>query len=300
MSRGQRDRMTPEATEGVAQAAYLSIEPEFDAYARMGLPSDERKLKGAFEAKQKALVEVQKRYADVVGFKIAEPAICSLYRIGLLYKNFADVLVNAPVPEMPFPKQLNPIKHLMDVPWKRWPRDYKEAVPEADFENLKQQLADAREQFKQAYRDQLAQWAVPVEEKAADAFVTTVEKARELSIYNECYQKALALLSDKYRPQRFPRVVEQMIELKALAQAAEGYGIVDKVQPIPATAKDVPAPTMPPPPPARAKTEPSSPKAAPPAQRPPEPARVAPKPPARDQPVKFPNDEPDDPELFGN
>ncbi len=233
LNKAQRARLGPEAIEAVARASYTAIEPAFAAYSRISFPKDEKKLKGVLEAKQKALVDVQGRYAGVVGLKVAEPAICSLYKIGLLYKDFADKLAQAPIPEMPFPKQLNPIKHLMDRPWKRWPKDYRDQLSEDQFEEIKAQLADAKVQFEQAYHDQLMQLAMPVEEKAADAFATTVQKAREMAIYDDCSRQAYDLLADKYKPSQFPRVVEQLVELRAAAEVREGSGLLTKVQPVP-------------------------------------------------------------------
>ncbi|MDR0965511.1 MAG: tetratricopeptide repeat protein [Myxococcales bacterium] len=227
LTHAQRDKLGVQAMEAVARAAYWSIEPEFDAYARISFPEDEKKLKGVMEAKQKALVGAEKRYSEVILMKIAEPAICSLYKIGLLYKNFADQLGNAPIPKMPFPQQLNPIRHLMDRPWDKWPADYKEAIPEADFENIKAQLAEAEEQFKQAYRDQLFEFAMPLEEKAADGFLLAVQESRNLAIYNDCAREALALLAEKYRPSQFPRVTEHLAEIKLEASGTQaGNGLI--------------------------------------------------------------------------
>lgn len=249
LNRTHRARLGPAALEGVARATYLATEKEFAYYARMGFPKDERKLKAAFEAKKRALDDVEARYKRVVNFKVAEPAICALYKIGMLYKNFADGLAEAPVPEMPLPKQLNPIKHLLDVPWKRWPRAYKEALPEADFENLKVQLAEAREQFKQEYRNQIMQLALPVEERAAEAFATTVAASREYNIYNECSAEALDLLSTKYKPMEYPKVEEMLVELSADSEVRTGNGLLTAIQPFPVASKSArpPAPAEPPP-----------------------------------------------------
>jgi tetratricopeptide (TPR) repeat protein len=266
MNRAQKERLGPAALEALAKASYLAIEPEFNEYLRIGLPKEEKKLQAALESKKKALDEVQKRYTEVVGLKAAKPAICSLYRIGLLYQNFADVLVNAPVPEMPFPKELNPIRHLWNVPWKKWPKEYQKAVAEADFENLKKQLDEAKQQFVDAYKAQLAEWARPVEDKAAEAFSTTVERARELSIYNDCADRSLDLLIQKYKPVQYPKVTEPVLELKPSGEAREGNGLLAAVQPIPAPPKasaeaSLRPPSPPPsqPPPARVSEPPALP-----------------------------------------
>ena len=230
----QLDELGLQAKEAVARASYWAIEPEFEAYARISFPSDDKKLKGVMEAKQKALLSAEKRYSEVIKMKVADPAICSLYKLGMLYKNFSDQLTGAPVPEMPFPKQLNPIKHLMNKPWEKWPAEYREAIPQADFENIKAQLADAQEQFKQAYRDQLFELAMPLEEKAADGFLLAVQESRNLTMYNDCAREALRLLADKYKPSMFPKVTEYLADVEAASGAQEGNAFVVKVVEAPA------------------------------------------------------------------
>ncbi len=227
----QMDKLGLQAREAVARASYWAIEPEFEAYARIAFPSDDKKLKSVMEAKQRALVNAEKRYSEIIKMKVAGPAICALYKLGLLYKNFADQLGSAPIPDMPFPKQLNPIKHLMNRPWEKWPADYREAIPQADFENIKAQLAEAEEQFKQAYRDQLFEFAMPLEEKAAEGFLLAVQESRNMAMYNDCARDALALLADKYKPSLFPRVTEHLAEVKAGAGAQEGNDLIARIVP---------------------------------------------------------------------
>ena len=227
----QREKLGLQAKEAMARASYWAIEPEFEAYARISFPSDDKKLKSVMEAKQRALVNAEKRYSEIIKMKVAGPAICALYKLGLLYKNFADQLGSAPIPNMPFPKQLNPIKHLMNRPWEKWPADYREAIPQADFENIKAQLAEAEEQFKQAYRDQLFEFAMPLEEKAAEGFLLAVQESRNMAMYNDCAREAQALLADKYKPSQFPRVTEYLAEVKAGAGAQEGNDLIARIVP---------------------------------------------------------------------
>ncbi len=240
LTRAQREKLGPASMEVAAKADYQAIEADFLDYANISFPKDEKLLKGAVESKHKALEKVQRRYTEVIGLKAAEPAICSLYKIGLLYQNFAEALNNAPVPDMPFPPQLNQIKHLWNVPYSRWPREFRQAISESDLTELKKKVEDARAEFEQAYRAQLGQFEGPLHDKAAEAFATTVQKARELSIYNECAQKALDLLSDKYRPSQFPRITEQPMELKAAQELREGNTLLASVQPVPEPPKVAP------------------------------------------------------------
>jgi tetratricopeptide (TPR) repeat protein len=240
LTRAQREKLSAASIEVVAKANYQAIEPDFVEYAKITFPKDEKQLKSAVEAKHKALEKVLRRYTEVIGLKAAEPAICSLYKIGLLYKNFAEALNSAPVPEMPFPPQLNQIKHLWNVPYHRWPRDFAQAISENDYKELKKKVEDARQEFEQAYRGQLGQFEGPLHDKAAEAFATTVEKARELTLFNDCSQKALDLLSDKYRPTQFPRVVERPMEFKAAQEQREGNALLAAVQAVPEPPKAPP------------------------------------------------------------
>ncbi|MBI5547324.1 MAG: tetratricopeptide repeat protein [Deltaproteobacteria bacterium] len=310
MTKAMQKGLGPASVEAVAKAAYLAIEPDFAAYQRLGFPKDDKKLKAALEAKQKALVEVQKKYAEVVALKAAEPAICSLYKIGLLYKNFADSLISAPVPEMPFPKEqlkkagAGPLLPYWNTPWARWPKELREAVPEETFHGIKAQLVDAAQQFEQAYRDQLIQWAAPVEEKAADAFALTVEKSRELAIYNDCSDKALDLLSEKYKPQQYPKMTETPLPMKTGPEMRAGSPILATVQPIPPPPKEKPK--------AIEEPSPDTSRIGAPQEEPSRPspkAQVVDSPPAEDKPTQpadrqppakneRPRTEPDDPDLL--
>jgi tetratricopeptide (TPR) repeat protein len=248
MTRAQHTGVGQAAIEVVAKAAYQAVEPEFVAYEKIAFPKDEKKLKATLEAKQKALGEVQKKYTEVVNLKAAEPAICSLYKIGMLYKNFADTLLAAPVPEMPFPKAqlqkagVGPFLPYWNIPWAKWPKDLKEALPEATLDGIKKQLEDAAQQFKDAYLGELTKLVPPVEEKAGEAFALAVEKSHELAIYNDCSDKALDLLAEKYKPQQFPKMIEKTLEMKAGQEPKEGGPLLVSVQAIPAPPKVAPPP----------------------------------------------------------
>ncbi len=231
----QRARLNEAAVEGVAQAIYISVESDFKSYVKLSFPKDQKKLDKAFKDKQRKLVELQNRYKGVVKLKAAQPAICSLYKIGLLYHYLADSLMNAPIPQMPFPKQLRQIEHLWNVSWRRWPKAYRDAISLDDLNKLKTQMADAKIQYEQGYRDQLVGWAAPVEEKAADAFITTVQKSRELAIFNECSDEAYRLLSEKYRPLEYPKMVNKLVDLKLKPEWKLGVrnSLLSQVQPMP-------------------------------------------------------------------
>ncbi len=85
--------------EAVAQAHYVLSEPYWDEYARIRLKLPEAEMGKLLKLKATKLGEIQKRYTETVGFKVAGPAICGLYKIGMAYQNFAQTFFDAPVPK---------------------------------------------------------------------------------------------------------------------------------------------------------------------------------------------------------
>jgi TolA-binding protein len=85
-----------------AQAQYLSIDPDWREYLRVrltwGRPVDPKKLKESILEKKRALDVVQKKYIQTVSYGAPEPAICALHRLGMAYHEFADKLINVPMP----------------------------------------------------------------------------------------------------------------------------------------------------------------------------------------------------------
>ncbi|QRK05160.1 tetratricopeptide repeat protein [Archangium violaceum] len=90
------------ALEAVGRAQYRSVEPDFQFYSRLklswGRPPSPDKLKASIREKNDSRAFVEKKYVQTVQIGAAEPAICALNRIGLIYDNFADKISNAPMP----------------------------------------------------------------------------------------------------------------------------------------------------------------------------------------------------------
>ncbi|MDQ3266560.1 MAG: tetratricopeptide repeat protein [Myxococcota bacterium] len=98
-----RRSLDPRAVEAVAKAHYLKNEEEYRFYATYklrwgGAPDPTREFTAALQEKAKRLKRVQEIYTETIGLKAGDPAICGLYKIGLAYANFAEVLMNAPMP----------------------------------------------------------------------------------------------------------------------------------------------------------------------------------------------------------
>lgn len=91
------------------------------------------------------------------------------------------------------------------------------------------------EELKQEFITQLEQQAAPVREKAAEAFQSAVAKSGELDVFNKCTDTALALLRDKYKPEQFPKMREDVLEVRlpALANVSIGGDLLAAVQTVP-------------------------------------------------------------------
>ena len=61
---------------------------------------------------------------------------------------------------------------------------------------------------------QFSDQAKPVKDKAAEAFAAAVQKSQELDVFNPCTTQSLEQLRTKYRPEQFPRMSEDVPEVK--------------------------------------------------------------------------------------
>lgn len=189
-------KLDEDALDAVARAHLLQNESVYRSYAgvRLGwgpMPSPEKKFKAGLQEKAKSLELVQKAYTQTVSFKAGDPAICALHQIGLAYQNFADMLINAPMPR------------------------------------------GAPMELQDAIREELGNQALPVKDKAAEAFMAAVQKSRELDLFNDCSRQSLKLLRETYRPDQFPMVIEARAELRDVAAQAVGRDVLAAIQPIP-------------------------------------------------------------------
>lgn len=90
------------AVAPAAEAHFRSVELDWREYLRLklswGRPADPKKFKASIADKGRALDVVQKKYIQTVAFGAPQPAICALHRIGLAYHEFAEKVINAPMP----------------------------------------------------------------------------------------------------------------------------------------------------------------------------------------------------------
>ena len=102
LGRRQKDALEAPAKEAVARAQYAKNEEQFQWYARQklswGKGGDPVKgFRDSIKEKGRSLDEINRIYTNVVALGAAEPAICSLRKIGLAYENMADSVANAPM-----------------------------------------------------------------------------------------------------------------------------------------------------------------------------------------------------------
>jgi len=82
---------------------------------------------------------------------------------------------------------------------------------------------------------QFDEQARPIKDKAAEAFMAAVQKSQELDVYNPCTTAALDKLRDKFKPETFPQMTEDILEIKvdsAAKSMAIGNEILTSIQPI--------------------------------------------------------------------
>ncbi|MBL8949616.1 MAG: tetratricopeptide repeat protein [Myxococcaceae bacterium] len=97
-------------------------------------------------------------------------------------------------------------------------------VPKGVTEDL---LLEIKAQFDEQSR--------PIKDKAAEAFQAAVQKSQELDVYNPCTTAALDKLRDKFKPETFPQMTEDVLEIKvdnASKNMAIGNELLTTIQPI--------------------------------------------------------------------
>jgi tetratricopeptide (TPR) repeat protein len=187
-----RDKVKDRGMALVAQAMYLDLEPGFAEYDKIGLNVAPKFLKAQLEVKAKKLNKLEEAYGEVVKLKQADPAICALYRIGWGYRRFADALF-----AVPMPKEF---------------RGNPELVEE--------------------YKNQLAQFAEPLEAKAVEGLELAMNASRDYGVVNDCARKAIELLV-KVKPEQYGPSGEVVAEIvrPVVRAAPRGYGPLAALQP---------------------------------------------------------------------
>jgi TolA-binding protein len=193
--RVQKD-LEPTAVAPVAQAHFLSVEPDWREYLRLrlnwGRPPSAEKFAASKNDKERALDVVRKKYTETVKFGAPQPAICALHRIALAVHEYADKLANAPMP------------------------------PGMD------------EELEMEFRSQVEMnFVQPARAQAAELFALAVAKSREVDFFNDCARESLKMLRSTYAPEQFPEVFEEKVALTKGAELVLGGDLLASIQDVP-------------------------------------------------------------------
>jgi tetratricopeptide (TPR) repeat protein len=189
----RKDKVKDRGLAPVAQAMYLDLEPSFAEYDRINFVVAPKLLKRQLEIKGQKLQKLQEAYTAIVNLKQAEPAVCALYRIGMLYRRFSETFQSTPVP-----------------------REIK-----------------ANPEYLEEYKAQVASVTEPLEQKAVEGLELAASKSRELGVRNDCAKAANDLLAkakpDKFGPSQ---EAMPALKAPAAADAIKGYGFLTAIQPV--------------------------------------------------------------------
>ncbi|MCC6808424.1 MAG: tetratricopeptide repeat protein [Deltaproteobacteria bacterium] len=147
-----------------AQAQFQLAEIEFRAYDAILITGPSKAQKAAIIKRAGALTKVRDAYQQVFGFKQVEWTLAALFRIGNLYETFSEKLFTAPPP------------------------------PE---------IAKLGIEYVEEYRVLIEEQAVPLEDKAVDAYKRTIAEAKKGGVANDWTKRTMRSLN-KLRKKEFP------------------------------------------------------------------------------------------------
>lgn len=88
------------AANYAAKARFELIERQFDEYSKIRLTgASQRKMGADLARKKKILEELELAYGEILAYKSLDWTIAAFYRLGDLYRDFADTLYKAPEPQ---------------------------------------------------------------------------------------------------------------------------------------------------------------------------------------------------------
>lgn len=88
------------AANYAAKARFELVERTFDEYAKIRLTgASQRKMGADLARKKKILEELELSYGEILPYKSLDWTIAAFYRLGDLYRDFADTLYKAPEPQ---------------------------------------------------------------------------------------------------------------------------------------------------------------------------------------------------------
>ncbi len=180
-----------------AEGMFRALEPAWAEYQKLNLNIRQSDLKYQLERMAGKLKKLEEEYTAVVKLGVAGPAVCSLERIGMLYKHFGRVLTEAPVP-----REIKNDKELVEV-----------------------------------YKASLAEQAEPLETKAQDGFELAATKARELGVRNDCATRSMQAAMTKKPELGPTLEALPTLAAVEFTEAPRGYGLLAALEPVAPVAK---------------------------------------------------------------
>ena len=199
--RRNKDKVKDRGLPIAAEAAFRDLEPAWSDYRKLTLAVAPKFMKGQIDLMVARLKKLEGEYTQVVKLGVAEPAVCALERIGRLYEHLARSIHDAPIP-----RELKSDAEMLDL-----------------------------------YRSQLAEQAEPVEQKANEGLELAFTKARELSVKNDCADRAAAAVTAR-KPELGPG--QEALPSLTAAEPPErlaGHGLLAAIE-APSAARAKPAP----------------------------------------------------------
>jgi tetratricopeptide (TPR) repeat protein len=163
-----------------AEAQFQLAEQEFRAYDAVVITGATKAQKAAIVKRAGLLTKVRDAYSLVFSFKQIEWTLAALFRIGNLYETFSEKLFTAPPP------------------------------PE---------VSKLGAEYIEEYRVLIEEQAVPLEDKAVDAYKRTIAEAKKAGVANEWTKRTLRSLN-KLRKKEFPLQKDAHYQLELMAFAA--------------------------------------------------------------------------------
>ncbi|MDP7040807.1 MAG: tetratricopeptide repeat protein [Myxococcota bacterium] len=180
-----------------AEAKFELMEAEFEGFKKIEIKGNTKEQQKGITDKAEGLKKVEGQYKEILRFKQIYWTLASLFRIGLLYQDFADGIAAAPCP--------------------------------VEVKKAAKQMDATVEEVCDEYKVLLEEKAATIEDKAVMAFETTINKAREFQVVNIWTKRTLEELS-KLRPKMWP---VQKDGKSFVAQIAIGAPIVHDAEDLP-------------------------------------------------------------------
>lgn len=167
-----------------AEAEFNVVDDAFEKFRNLKITGNGQQQKANLLKKATALKKLEADYGSILKFKQIDWTLASLFRIGQLYQEFADSLVNAPCPP--------------------------------DVKKAAKRMGATADEVCDEYRVLLEEKASAAEDKAVSAFETTVNRAKEFQVANTWTKQTLVALN-KLRRAQWPLQKDAKVFVDSLA-----------------------------------------------------------------------------------